>query len=222
STSQVFTQNDGIIKNISTFRIGSHNGGSNYYDCSTHSIGISTVKTGATNSQRCSDWDNPLAEIYMEMLRYISGAKAATSAFDVDDASPASDQESGSFFKGIPGLSKDEWDDPWPADEWCAQCSAIVISTGANSFDGDDLDTASNIVGLSNGASDVFAKTNLVGNHIITANNKYFLGGLTGVEPATTPHRYCDGIALGNLSNFLGVCPEQPALEGTYNIAGLA
>lgn len=219
SKSKVFTQNNGIIKNISTFRIGSHNGSNNYYDCSSHSISIDTVKTGTTNSKRCSDWGNPLAEIYMEMLRYVSGAKAATTAFDVDDASATG---SGDFFKGIPGLSKDVWDDPWPADEWCSQCSAIVISTGANSFDGDDLATASNIVGLSNGASDVFAKTNLVGNHIITAGNKYFLGGLTGLTPATTPHRYCDGIALSNLSNFLGVCPEQPALEGTYNIAGLA
>jgi type IV pilus assembly protein PilY1 len=225
NSSNVFTQNDGIIKNISSFRIGSHNGSTNYYDCSSHSISIDTVKTGTTNSKRCSDWGNPLAEIYMEMLRYISGATAATTDFDVDDATASGTEPStgvGNFFKGIPGLSKAVWDDPWPADEWCAQCSAIVISTGANSFDGDDLATAKDIVGLSNGASDVFAKTDFVGSHIITANSNYFLGGLTGVTPATTPHRYCDGVSLSKLSNFLGVCPEQPALEGTYNIAGLA
>jgi type IV pilus assembly protein PilY1 len=212
STGQ-FTGNNGIIKNISSFRIGSHNGSTNYFDCNTHSISIATVRAGTASSSRCTDWGNPLAEIYMEMLRYISGAGAPSTNFDVDDSS-----ESGNF-KGIPGLSKSTWDDPWPADEWCAQCSAIVISTGANSFDGDDLGTATNIAGLSGGASDVFAKTNVVGSHIITSGNKYFLGGLT---TQTTPHRFCDGLALTQLSNFMGICPEQPALEGTYNIAGLA
>lgn len=210
----------GIIKNINLFRVAGYGSAvRNYSDCNTHSISITTVKAGATNNQTCTDWGNPIAEIYLEMLRYISGAgsdatqNGPTSGFLVDD-STASTQG----FVGIPGLtSVSTWTAPWT--DWCGQCAAIVISTGSNSFDGDDLDSAADVVGLTNGAS-VKAKTDAVGELEYPGFNAipFYMGErLTGTNALN-----CARKTVAGLSDVAGICPELPALEGTYNIAGLA
>jgi type IV pilus assembly protein PilY1 len=205
----------GIISNISNFKIANWqfsvpNSYAQYGDCNPYSILVNTVKDGTTTNKTCTDWGNPLAETYMEMLRYVSGAGALggtgpTSDFNVDDSTASGN------FPGITALSKEAaWDDPWT--EWCATCSSIVISTGSNSFDGDNLSSPTPIPGLST-AADVFAKTNTVGVLEGLAGN-YFAG--------STTNRYCESTAFANLSGITGICPELPGLEGTYNIAGLA
>jgi len=219
TTGQFNSSVKGIISNISNFKITGwdFNGTSAVYsDCNTYSIQIPTVKAGTDTVKRCLDWGNPISEVYLEALRYISGALKPTTAFNVDD-STAQDK-----YPGIAGLSKvSTWDDPWT--EYCAQCSAIVISTGANMFDGDDLAPATNstggtaIVGLAN-ADAVKAKTDTVGSLEFggSFSGNYFMGGTADGA------RYCQSTSLTALSGFLGICPEMPALEGTYNIAGLA
>lgn len=205
----------GIISNISNFKIANWqfsvpNSYAQYGDCNPYSILVTTVKGTPAANKTCTDWGNPLAEVYMEMLRYVSGAGALggpgpTSNFNVDDSAASGN------YPGIAALSKEAtWNDPWT--EWCATCSAIVISTGSNSFDGDDLSDPSPIPGLTT-AADVFAETNRVG----------VLEGLTGNYFAgSTTNRYCESTAFTNLSSITGICPELPGLEGTYNIAGLA
>ena len=218
-TTGVFNDIPGIIKNINSFRIGTYNYASNNYsDCNTYGITIDEVKTGTPASghtaagTRCTDWGNPISEIYLEMLRYISGKITPSDGFDVDDSAVSGN------YPGIAGLSKATWGtDPWPNDEWCAKCSAIVLSTGVNSFDGDDLGSASDLIGMT-GAASVLAKTDEVGslefNNSFSGN--YFAGGTNNGS------RFCKSTSLSKLSDFKGICPELPALEGSYNIAGLA
>ena len=209
-----FNDVDGIVKNIDAFRIAGYLFSSNNYtDCSTHSIPISTLKSsGRASNRSCSDWGNPLAEIYLETLRYLSGAEEATAAFDVDDSTAGTNNH----FSGISDLSRvTDWDDPIALNEWCTNCSIIVLSTGANSFDGDDLGTASDLSGLT-GAASVNSYTDEVGQLEYGSFDGAFFAGGTDTE------RHCTATELGGLSDAVGICPEVPALEGTYAVAGLA
>lgn len=210
STGQ-FNDVPGIIKNISNFRIASYQFSSKTYaDCNRWSISIDTVKAGTDAGKRCRDWGNPLSEIYLETLRYIAGL-SATSAFVVDDSTAE-----GSY-PGISALSKANWNDPWPADQYCAKCSIIVLSTGSNSFDGDDLAGVANLPGMS--VANLNTKTNYVGEQEYGAfgtGKEFFMGGTDAKS------RYCKSFSIAGLSNYTGICPELPALEGGYHIAGLA
>lgn len=211
TTTGQFNNVAGIIRNISNFRIGSYRFSDRFYaDCSTWSITINQFKGGADEGRRCRDWGNPISEIYLETLRYIAGA-SATSAFVVDDSTAQGN------FPGIAGLSYAAWNNPWSADQYCAKCSIIVLSTGSNSFDRDDLAGVSNLPGMS--VDELNAKTNSVGTQEYGAfggGKQFFMGG------SNAQSRYCRAFSLAGLSDYLGICPELPALEGGYHIAGLA
>src|SRR5690606_25100263 len=148
-----------------------------YTDCNTYSITVDTVKGQQTNGERCSDWGNPLAEIYLEALRYLTGNKKASDGFDVNDAAAI-----GSTYPGVPGLTQSTWGnnmvDPWPSSQWCAKCFTVVISTGANSFDGDDLSSVKDLPGLNDEAA-LEAITNSIGTNEYSdfANRNFFAGG---------------------------------------------
>ncbi len=210
TTGQFNTSVDGIISTIDALKIAGYSFDDNkYLDCNTYSIPISTVLAQDTDGKRCSNWGNPLAEIYMETLRYISGADAPISIFHVDDSTARAS------FPGVAGLTSEgnNWKniDPMSSDEWCANCSVILLSTGSNSFDGDDL--ADNDLGDSNADISVETYTNEVGNlEFDTFSGSYF-DGSSG---------HCTVSAVTNLSDISGICPELPALQGTYNVAGLA
>ncbi len=215
STGQ-FSGVDGIVSNIDALRIAGYSFSSNNYtDCSTHSISIATVKgTSRAANRACSDWGNPLGEIFMETMRYLAGESAPTTAFNVDDSTAGTS----GYYPGISGLDSvgSTWTDPIPADSWCTNCSVILLSTGANSFDGDDLGNATDLDGISSGGKSLDDFTDDVGEmEFGTFSGSYFNGG-TGTE------RHCTATTLAGLSDVRGICPELPALEGTYATAGLA
>lgn len=212
-----FNNVPGIIKNVSSFRISTYSFTSKTYkDCSGWSIPIADFISG-TNSDTsrtldpsCRDWGNPLSEIYLETLRYIAG-KSVNTTFAVDDSTPDNN------YPGIAGLSKATWSDPWPVDQYCAKCSIIVLSTGSNSFDGDNLGGVTDLPGLN--ASALAQITDSVGTQeygSFGTGKNFFMGGLDAKS------RYCKSFALTGLSGYTGICPEAPALEGVYHIAGLA
>lgn len=196
---------NGIIKTLSEMRIVNYDFGGNYSDCNTHSISISTFKTSTDANRQCRNWGNPLTEIYLEAVRYFAGAAAPTSVFNTDDT----DQ--------VAALAPvANWVDPLSASNACANCSIIVISTGLNSFDLDDLASVSDLPGISN-VTALRTKTNRVGQNE-GINTKTFLIG----ENGTDNNKACTPKTLANLSSAKGICPELPSLEGGYDIAGLA
>lgn len=211
STGQ-FNDVPGIIRNISKFRISTYKFSTKIYDdCNSWSIPITDFVSSTNSGRRCRDWGNPLSEIYLETLRYIAGKVDPTDAFEVDDST------ADGKYPGIAGLSKATWNDPWPTDQYCAKCSIIVLSTGSNSFDGDDLGGVTDLPGLT--AALLGDKTDSVGTQeygSFGAGKEFFMGGL---DPKS---RYCKSFSLTGLSSYKGICPELPALEGTYSIAGLA
>lgn len=207
-----FNNVPGIIRNVSKFRISTYKFNTKIYaDCNSWSIPITDFTASSNSGRRCRDWGNPISEIYMETLRYIAGKMSPTAAFDVDDSTAEGN------YPGIAGLSKTTWNDPWPTDQYCAKCSVIVLSTGSNSFDGDDLGGITDLPGMT--AALLTQKTDSVGTQeygSFGAGKEFFMGGLDSKS------RYCKSFSLTGLSGYTGICPELPALEGTYAIAGLA
>ena len=193
------TSDTGILNSLNRIQISKYSfSSSKYDDCNTHSITVADFKSQSISTKRCSDWGNPLGEIYMEALRYFSGQTTATSSFDGTDTSY------------VAGLNKSSWTDPMTADEWCASCAIVAISTGLNSFDKDNLST-SGITGLSN----INTVTNNVGNIEMGGSfgGNYLHGGSDG---------RCTSKWASSLADITGICPEVPQLEGGFQIAGLA
>lgn len=183
----------GIINTLNRFRISSYSYGSSSYQNSCSSPGITSFSDG-----QCVDWGNPLSEIYLEMLRYLTGQENPTSAFNADD---------GNY---ISGLDQVDWIDPITSEQWCAANHAIVISTGLNSFDTDQL-TGHGIDGL-----DVIEATNTVGE-LEGISGSYLVGRVSG-----SGNDLCTAKTATELASISGICPEVPNLQGGYHIAGLA
>ena len=197
----------GIIHHINTFKLVKYNYSSGIYsDCNKPGISISEFKSSSSNphsSYHCSNWGNPVAELYLEALRYFSGAASPTGTFYTT-------------FDSTYNLSTESWVDPVSASDSCANCSIILLSSGLNSFDSDELSSSSDIPGLS-GTSSVITKTNEVGN--LEYNNQFAGHYLVGGTGST---RQCEDKYLTGLFDAKGVCPDIPQLEGSYAVSGLA
>ncbi|MBN4075376.1 hypothetical protein JYU22_02215 [Gammaproteobacteria bacterium AH-315-E17] len=206
----------GIINTLNRFRLVQWSYSSNRYnDCSTHSISISTFKSSSAASNRqCRNWGNPLSEIYLEALRYFSGADGAsgavpTVAFKTDDSGQ------------IASLPQLNWIDPIDSTNSCASCSIIVLSTGLNSFDRDNMGSVTDIWeddGVSRlSASELDALVDAVGDIEGISGGSYLIGGNDSIIDGK-----CTAKTITDLSDVQGLCPEIPSQEGGFDIAGLA
>lgn len=180
--------------------------------------------------RHCSAYGNPLSEIYAEAVRYIEGqGNQADPTFDANN--------DGSYINGIPDHVA--WQDPYrdPANggnPYCASCSILVLSTGLNSFDTDEIpNDASGIVSPPNVLSAVdelgddegiTGKNYLIGRVLgkLTDNGTISPTSLTLGASIDTNADLCTSKTIDKLSNAIGVCPDVPSLEGSYYIAGLA
>lgn len=196
----------GIINTLNRLRIAGFQytsegrNGSHQYSCNSPGL------TSFTNGQ-CVDWGNPLGETYLETLRYFANA-GATTAFNVSDAS---------ILASVPQVT---WSDPLPSTEWCALSSIIVLSTGLNSFDTDELAT----VAPGGGSTfDAATLTHEVGDstHEDINGGSYLIGNLIGGSGANANNQ-CTAKTSVDLDRVKGICPEVPSTEGGYGIAGLA
>jgi type IV pilus assembly protein PilY1 len=184
----------GIINTLNRLRISSYDYGSKKYGSSCGSPGIMTISDGT-----CVEWGNPLNELYLEALRYYSGKTSPTSAFNANDST---------YISSLPQVT---WSDPIPSTDWCADCSLVVISTGLNSFDTDQL--SNDIAGV-----DADALTNEVGVYEGISTSTTLLVG----ESDTDTDKRCTAKTVSGLSEVKGICPEVPSMGGGYHIAGLA
>ncbi|MDX1799914.1 MAG: PilC/PilY family type IV pilus protein [Marinobacter sp.] len=205
-----FTGIDGIIKTVDSLHIIGWSGSG--YGCGGPGISIANFKNG-TNA--CRDWGNPVSEIYAEAVRYFAGATSETSAYAADDT------------PYIAALKKATWPaslsvNPLNTNTRCAACSIIMISSGVGSFDGDNLSSVSDIEGLS-GTGDLDTQTDSVGTQEYGSfTSGVLIGDNDGNPNNANADLLCSSKTLSGLSDALGLCPEAPALEGTYQIAGLA
>lgn len=203
---------EGIIRTFDNFQLTQWSG-SNWKDCNTYGIlnrsgGNGHLNDpGGSDGSACSAWGNPLAEMYAEALRYISGATTVTTKFAVSG--------------DLPGLPTNVgWKDPYRAEStggnsYCASCNILVLSSGLPSFDANDVNSAPGLSAAIGATTAVGAAEGLSGN--------YFAGRVTSASDSTYAD-YCQSqtVAASGLGNVLGICPDSPSTEGSYLIAGLA
>lgn len=198
---------EGIIRTFDNFRLTNWNVNV-WSDCNAPGILNHTMRDKVGGATSCIGWGNPLAEMYAEALRYVSGETTATSSF-VNGAS--------SDLAGLPFSVT--WKDPYRSvdkggNSYCATCNILVLSSGLPSFDSDNVPSVPNLDGAVAATTAVGAAENLSGN--------YFIGRTNGVVDDSSYADYCTSMTLGGLGKALGLCPDSPATEGSYLIAGLA
>ncbi len=199
----------GIIQTLDSMRIAGWDYSNNftYADCDIPGIKIPTYKSNPTGNRSCKDWGNPLAEMYMEALRYFAAnGNAPIDQFSADDDSDY-----------LKGMVSEPWSDPLSTEEPCAKCSIIVMSTGLNSFDADELDAVSGLPGITS-VDDINSKTDAIGVNEGLVGSYAIVGNVDG----NANDNSCTAKEVGNFSDVLGICPEMPSLEGSYGLAGLA
>ncbi|WP_051749486.1 pilus assembly protein [Nevskia soli] len=244
------SKTEGIINTLNRFQITQWSGApgtssASYNDCNNYDIvnrdtpgangflnnpGVDVSSFSGGSAQNCSDWGNPLAEMYAEALRYIvnqtSSSTARTTGFQ-----PSTSGMDNTL--GLPyGLT---WTPPYTTANTCASCSIVILSTGQTSFDTDELPSITNFP--SEGISG--ATTRVGANEGISSTNSTYVIGYYGSTPTQTSTNSGSSTAPSNLVNIYqalctaktsvtdldqvrGICPEVPTLEGGYQLAGLA
>lgn len=197
----------GIISTLNRFRISQYDfTQAQYEDCRPAGVSIADFKAASTNTTKCRDWGNPLAEAYLEALNYISGQTAPSALFNANDAPYIT------LPSPLPQLNT--WVDPYSdIKNRCARCAIVVLSTGLNTFDADHF--VSNITGLTQASLNT--RTDMIGLAEGFFGKSYFIG-----SNGTTNDAQCTAKSYLGLSRFRGLCPEMPQQEGSYQLAGLA
>lgn len=205
-----FTGVDGIVKSINLMRISRYSYSQPGYS-GTSPDNCPSGQNSWTNGS-CSNWGNPMGEMYLEALRYFVGGQSPN--FSSNDTS------------WIANLSEPGWVNPYGAAStspvgggapYCAKPSVIPISTGVLSFDNDNYAGAANIPNLG-GLSGVNTETDSVGTAEGVDGKEWYVGSLTGGLATDV----CTSQTVNALSSVTGICPESAGLQGSFKIAGLA
>ena len=215
-------QSSGLVNAWSLYRIvnynalgtgdnaGSYNGSDN---CPWGLSAFSTV----TSDNRCHNWGNPLAEIYLQSINYLAGG-APIGPFRSNDSTYISGLNTPTVFK-----------DPLDSSSYCARLSVVMLNPSVISYDADELDTGA--VGgpktiwdpaVLPGDQTSTAMTNYIGTGEMIYGSQYFVGESnmgSGEDQLCTPKMINSNPGLGKVG---GLCPEAPRLSGSYRIAGLA
>jgi type IV pilus assembly protein PilY1 len=210
---------EGIVKTMNAFKLTQWDG-SKWSDCNTYGIlnrsGSPHLNDpgSSSNSQNCSGWGNPLSEMYAEALRYIS-AKAKTSGFN----------DLTNDLAGLPGPS---WLDPYrsPAsggNPYCAKCNILVLSTGLNSFDSDEIPSGPTLPRSAAVSTTAVGTTEgISGNYLIGRVASGTPGDLAVGLDVATHTDLCTAKSVTDFSLVRGICPDIPSMEGSYLLDGLA
>jgi len=169
------------------------------------------------NPTMCPDFGNPLASMYADALRYIIG-----------DTGPSQ--------TGDTTLPTPPWNDPYgtdgsstkPRNQPCATCSIVVISSGLNSFDSENVSSVENMSSAGMLTNKVQSLEGVSGNYLLSTY--YNTTNLTGAPTNGTltsvgnfsDISICTPATIGNMSTLVGVCLGTPGQGGSYFIAGLS
>ncbi|BCE02392.1 pilus assembly protein [Marinicellulosiphila megalodicopiae] len=208
-----FNAVDGIISNISSMRMvglkkSMHQTCNDYFISKKRFLKTDSIPKNTTINSSCSDWGNPIGEIYLEALRYMSGQTNAT------------DQYSSSQYKEsdfIEGLSvESQWKYSIDENSECDHCAILVISAGQNSFDHDDLENSGEVLPALGNLTDLNTLIDQIG--IAQFEVPLNEGGLV----LYGENGFCELSQLKQLSIINSVCNSLAYLEGGYAISGLS
>lgn len=163
---------------------------------------------------QCVSWGNPLSEVLAEAYRYLAGKK--TTLYTADDSKYFSDSDVANSMRSQawtnnPLAKVPTSETPLKA---CSKLQVLALNASSVSYDGNDFDT------------DLFTSTaqdtDYVGTKEGINGSKAFIGDESGTATADTLTPVCTEKTVSNLSKVRGTCPDAPALEGSYLMAGLA
>jgi len=212
----------GIVYNLNKLRMYGYNYATGIYntasssggdDCTYQQIGFvfsggSVAQGAAANEGNCSSWGNPMAEVYLESLRYLAG-KAATPAFTYTPGTGTAATKDDKL-----GLKLATWTSPLSSTNYCAPINVLNFNASASSRDSDQM------TGISNLGSSLSANTltNTIGTNEGIDTGSWFVG-----SNGTSADLLCSAKSGSpGLGAFLGLCPEAPTQQGTYLMSGAA
>ncbi len=197
-----------IIQTLNNMRIYGYNyGAENSYGSGDNC----TWQLTSITEGRCRSYGNPMSEIYQESIRYLAG-KTATSDYTYGSGSA----------DATLGLPSPSWSDPLNKDNFCAPLNVLVFNS---SVSGEDKDLGSKNINeftypqvnkkIKVATDEVGAKEGLNGK---SAN----FGATSGTATSANAYALCSAKTITSLGDIFGICPEGPANNGSYHMAGIA
>jgi type IV pilus assembly protein PilY1 len=153
-------------------------------------------------------WGNPVGEMVVQALQYYAAGTASNPGTTTKDVSA--------------GQAVQTWKDPLSnanterralyGNAVCRPMNILALSSSAMTFD-------ANAGALPNTATTVNTFTDTIGTQEGLSNTLRSVGSVSGSASFGTS---CSAKLVGNLSDVSGICPESPAMGGTYQVAGAA
>ncbi len=210
STGQ-FASGAKIVNTFNSIRIRGFNQSSNSSEYWKSSPYADSAK--APTQGELLDWGNPIGEMLYEGVRYFSGKKSATAAFNT-----ATTHDS------AVGLSSVTWDDPFESTSAakaprCARSSFLTISDIDPSFDSDSVPGNYFGAAFSGDLPALNVKNEL---DTITATETSVSGNRFIGESNSTSDNAPTAKNVTSLGTIRGLAPGEPGKQGSYNAAGVA
>ncbi|QHJ01692.1 pilus assembly protein PilY [Xylophilus rhododendri] len=161
-------------------------------------------------------WGNPIGEMLVQSLQYYAGLSSTNPSTTTNDRNS--------------GLQVVGWQDPLSnsnstrtnlyGNAICRPLHTLVLSPAALSFDGQ---AGTPFATLPNRSGTLDSYTDAIGVTEGLANTLRSVGSVSGKGlTAADDTNSCSAKTVGSLSNVNGICPEAPAMGGTYQVAGAA
>ncbi|MFO1370606.1 MAG: PilC/PilY family type IV pilus protein [Marinagarivorans sp.] len=163
---------------------------------------------------QCVSWGNPLSEVLAEAYRYLAGKQ--TTLYTADDSKYFSDSVVGNSMRSQAWTNNPLAKIPTSDTtlKACSKLQVLALNASSVSYDGNDFGT------------DLFTSIAQDTDHVGTKEgingSKAFIGDESGTATADNLTPVCTEKTVSSLSKVRGTCPDAPALEGSYLMAGLA
>ena len=194
---------NGAIKAIDSYVLYDRGAGGEY-------TGDSTKLPSQLVDGNYPAWGNPIGEMVVQALQYYSGKASTNPTTTTNDTA-----------KGLPVAA---WVDPLSnadavrkakyGNAICRPMYTLALSSSALSFDGQ---AGTNFDTLPNRTGNLTQYVNAIGAAEGINNTIRSVGSVNGGWGET-----CSGKTVSTLDQVTGICPDAPAVGGTYQVAGAA
>lgn len=163
-------------------------------------------------------WGNPIGEMLVQALQY----------YAYNGSTPTPTNPSSNTNDSSVGLPIATWSDPLAntsarskyGNSICRPLNILAFSSSALSFDGQAAGAFGTLPGVPN-TLDSFV--NKIGELEGIHGTLRSVGSVSGKGlTASDDKNSCSAKTVGTLANVNGICPEAPAMGGTYQVAGAA
>lgn len=207
-----FTSVVGIVRTIDRLRT---------IDFNAYQYTCGWIANRPINDGECSMWGNPVAEMMYEALRYLGGAQAPRSEFNISGTAKDA--------KAPLELPRPDWISPYkPVSEGgsgylrCAVPVMTVISDINPSYDGDVPGSRWSSISAASDPSpidslNVSQQVDAIWAAEGGGSRQAFIGESGGLADSNPTVK-----TVSDLSSVRGLAPEEPSKQGTYYSAGVA